>query len=103
MGSRVTGTNTIHFIPKSEIPPDRAITYGKFVCELKPHKEEKERTRLTVGGNLIEYPGNASSPTADLTTLKTHANSVISMPKAKMVCWDIENFTSTPRSTAPNT
>ena len=92
VGTRIPGTNTITFIAKAEVPPGRSVTYGKFVCELKPNKQEKERTRLTVGGNLVDYPGNASSPTADLTTLKTHANSVISTPKAQMVCWDIENF-----------
>jgi len=92
VGSRLPGTNTIVFIPKNMVPEDRTCTYGKFVCELKPHKAEKERTRLTVGGNLVFYPGNASSPTADLTTLKLHINSVLSTPGAKMVCWDLENF-----------
>jgi hypothetical protein len=31
------------------------VTYGSFVVDIKNHKEEKERTRLTVGGNQIEY------------------------------------------------
>ncbi len=26
------------------------MTYGSFSCDYKPNKEEKERTRLTVGG-----------------------------------------------------
>jgi hypothetical protein len=34
----------------------------------KFHKEEKERTRLTIGGDQIEYPGNKSTHTAGLTT-----------------------------------
>jgi hypothetical protein len=33
------------------------VTYGLFVVDIKDHKEEKERTRLTVGGDQIEYPG----------------------------------------------
>jgi hypothetical protein len=31
---------------------------GSFVVDIKEHKEEKERTRLTVGGDQIEYPGD---------------------------------------------
>ena len=48
----VKGENTVVFIPKSKVPKDKKVTYGKTVCKMKPEKEEKERTRLTVGGNL---------------------------------------------------
>ena len=51
----VKGKNTVMFIPKSIVPKDKKITYGKLVCEMKPEKEEKERTRLTVGGNLLNF------------------------------------------------
>jgi hypothetical protein len=50
-------TNTIRFIRRSNIPKGRKVTYGSFVVDIKDHKEEKERTRLTVGGDQIEYPG----------------------------------------------
>ena len=48
VGTRINGTNTIFFIGKHEVPADRRrdITYGKFVCEYKPNKDEKERTRI---------------------------------------------------------
>jgi hypothetical protein len=46
------------------------VTYGTFVVDIKDHKEEKERTRLTVRGDQIEYPGNKSTQTAGLTTEK---------------------------------
>jgi hypothetical protein len=38
--------------------------------DIKDHKEEKERTRLTVGGDQIEYPGDKSTRTAGLNTAK---------------------------------
>jgi hypothetical protein len=38
----------------------------------------KRRTRLTVGGDQIEYPGDKSTRTAGLTTEKILINSVIS-------------------------
>ena len=55
-------------------------------------KKEPERTRLTVGGNLIDFPGDVSTPTADTTTAKLIINSTISTPGAKYMCGDIKNF-----------
>ena len=34
-----------------------------------------------VGGNIIDYPGDASAPTADTTTEQIVRNSVASTPK----------------------
>jgi hypothetical protein len=53
--NRFYNTNTIRFIQWSDIPKGRKVTYGSFVVDIKDHKEEKERTRLTVGGDQIEY------------------------------------------------
>ena len=35
----VKGTNTVMFIPKSKVPKDKKVTYGKIVCEMKPKKK----------------------------------------------------------------
>jgi hypothetical protein len=75
---RLYNTNTIRFIRRSAIPKGRKVTYGSFVVDIKDHKEEKERARLTVGGDKIEYPGEKSTRTAGLTTAKILINSVIS-------------------------
>jgi hypothetical protein len=72
------GTNTIFFINKHDVPANRVVTSGRIVVDTRPQKEEKERTRLSVGGNLIDYPGDVSSKTADLSTAKILFNSVIS-------------------------
>jgi hypothetical protein len=45
----IPGTDTCFFIKLTNIPKDRHITYGKIVCDYKPHKRENERVRLTVG------------------------------------------------------
>jgi hypothetical protein len=68
------------------------VTYGSFEVDIKDHKEEKERTRLTVGGDQIEYPGDKSSRTAGLTTAKILINSAISTLGAKFLVIDIKNF-----------
>jgi hypothetical protein len=54
--NRLYNTNTIRFIQRSNIPKGRKVTYISFVVDIKDHKEEKDRTRLTVGGDQIEYP-----------------------------------------------
>lgn len=92
VGNRIKGTDTIKFIPISAIPRGRTVTYARFVCELRPQKAEVERTRLTVGGNLVDYPGDVSTSTADLTTSKILWNSVLSTPNAKYMCADVKNF-----------
>jgi len=57
MPGRVEGTNTIFFIRKSDIPADRQgdVTYVGYVINYRPEKEEKERLRMSVGGNWIKY------------------------------------------------
>jgi hypothetical protein len=89
---RVTGTDTIMFIRADQVPKGSTVTYGRFVCDVRPHKDETERTRLTVGGNLINYPYSVSTKTADLTTTKLLFNSVVSTPNAKYMCMDVKNF-----------
>jgi hypothetical protein len=90
--NRLYNTNKIRFIRRSNIPKGRKVTYGSFVVDIKDHKEEKECTRLTVGGDQIEYPGDKSTRTAGLTTAKILINSVISTLGAKFLVIDIKKF-----------
>ena len=82
IGDRETGTNTIYFIAKEDIPFDRLgdVTYGSFVCTHRPTKADPHRTRLTVGGDRIRYGGEVGTPTADITLVKILFNSVLSTP-----------------------
>ena len=92
VGGRIEGTNTIFFIHPSKIPKTRTATYARFVCDYRPQKTEKERTRITVGGNLINYPGDVSTRTADITTAKLLFNSTISDVMARFMGLDIKNY-----------
>jgi hypothetical protein len=90
---QVTGTNTIFFIHKNKILPGRIATYARFVCTLRPEKAEQNRTRLTVGGNLItDYTGETSTNTAGLELVKLHWLSVLSTKNSKYMTMDIGNF-----------
>ncbi len=55
-----TTIETIIFINKHQIPMNRQgdITYGGTVCDMHKGKKDKHCTRLTMGGNLINYPGD---------------------------------------------
>jgi hypothetical protein len=37
----IPGTDTCFFIKLTNIPKDRKITYGKIVCDYKPHKNKR--------------------------------------------------------------
>jgi hypothetical protein len=89
---RLYKTNTIKFIRKSDIPPGRKDTYGSFVVDIKEHKEETGRTRLTVGCDQVTYPGDKSTCTAGITTAKILINSVISTKGARFLVVAIKNI-----------
>ena len=88
----VDATNTIFFIPVTKVPRNKRPTYARFVCSFHPQKPEPYRTRLTVGGNLIDYPGNLSMKVADMTTFKILVNSTLSTPGAKWLGLDVKNY-----------
>jgi hypothetical protein len=94
VGNRVKGTNTIYFIHKREVPPDRFkdVTYLKFVCNVRPEKDDPNCTRATFGGTDIHYPDDCGTPTADLLLIKILLNSVISTPSARFANADLSNF-----------
>jgi hypothetical protein len=74
----IPGTDTCFFIKLTNVPKYRKITYGKIVCDYKPHKKEKERVRLTVGGNRLDYSSDITTSTANITTFKILISSTLS-------------------------
>jgi hypothetical protein len=79
---------------KWEIPADRLkdVTYIKFVCNIQTEKKDPNRTRATMGGNLINYPDDVDIPTANLLLIKIFLNSIISTQGAKFAGADLANF-----------
>ena len=89
------GTNTCVILDHNEIaniPKHKTVTYAQIVVDYRSQKEDPNRVRITVGGNLISYPHELTTRTADLTTFKTLANSTISMPGAQFAAADAGNF-----------
>ena len=90
----VKGNNAINFIPRHRIPKGKKVAYANMVCDHRPLKKEKFRVRLTLGGDVLEYDGNASSPAASLLEAKLLINSTISDAHlgAKFMSIDLKDF-----------
>jgi hypothetical protein len=89
------GTDSIFVMTHDDIrhiPTDCTITYARVVVNFRPQKTDPHRVRITAGGNLINYPGELTTKTADLITSKLMWNSVLSTKGAKYMCLDIKNF-----------
>ena len=79
---------------KSEVPQDifKDLTCVKFVCDICPTKSDPNGTRLTVGGDIINYPGGFDTPSSDMLLMKMLVNSVISKTGAKYMIVYINIF-----------
>ena len=93
-GKIIEGTNTFFAIKFENIPKDRLneICYTSVVCEVRPGKKDPNRTRITICGTNVCYPGDVGTNTASLELFKLMSNSVLSRKGAKYVWFDIEIF-----------
>ena len=87
-------TNTFKLIKLTEIPQDRRyeICHSMVMCKVKLHKEDPNRTRITVASSQIFYPRNVGTPTGSLDLVKLIINSVLSRCNAGFVSFDLKNF-----------
>ena len=67
-------------------------TYTRVVVNYWPQKEDPNRIRIMVGGNLITYKGDTSTRTADLTMSKLLWNSILSTDGAWCMRLDLKKF-----------
>jgi hypothetical protein len=90
------GTNAIFVMAHDEIrhalAAKKIFTHANPVVDCQPQKDDPHRIRITAGGNLIDYDGNASVCMANLDTEKLHWNSVISTENARYMCLDIKKI-----------
>jgi hypothetical protein len=62
------------------------------VIDHRPQKDDPNRVRITVGGNLIDYPFELTTLTANMVSSKILWNSVISTKDARFAGADIKNM-----------
>jgi hypothetical protein len=73
------GMNLIFVMMHAEIQnilKNPTVTYACIVVNLCPQNADPHCIWIMAGGNLINYPGESSTRTADLTTSKLMWNSV---------------------------
>ena len=94
MPGLVEDTNTMFLIEKQYIPVNRwkDVTYGRVVVDYCPDKSDPYRTRLTVGGDRVNYPGYCGTSTVSLTTVKLLLNRIFSTINARFMTIDIKDF-----------
>jgi hypothetical protein len=88
----IQGTNTCLFFYLTNIPKERQITYGKILCDYKPHKKENKWAILTVGGERSDYSGEVATSTADITTFKILVNSTLYTENVEMMMMVIKYY-----------
>ena len=74
----IRGNNAFTCLSKEEVSHSKKVAYANMVCNYRPLKEGKYRVRLTIGGDVLYYHNNKSSPAALLLEVKLLLNSVIS-------------------------
>ena len=68
---------------KEMLDKGKKPTCARIVVDFRPQKEDPNRVRITVGGNLIKYPGEVTTRAADLTSTKMMWNTVSSTEGAR--------------------
>ena len=86
------GSDTINSIQRMNVPIGKKTTYVRFCCDIWLQIDDINGTRLTVGGDRLEFDGKTSTETAKLETIKTHLNSKISTKDTKYPAANMRNF-----------
>ena len=63
-----------------------------MVCLVLPEKYDPKRTRITIGGNHICYPGDVGTKTASLDLVRIVINIALYSKDAKYVTFNIYSF-----------
>ena len=86
MAGQVEGTHTTFFIEKKDIPTAcwRDVTYDRVMVNNRPENQDPNRTRISVGGDRVNYPRYCGTPMVDLLTVKLLLNIIVSTTGANL-------------------
>jgi hypothetical protein len=87
-------TYTYFIIDYHDIPAHKRkeICHTMVVCGVRPDKDDPDRTRITIGGNRICFPGDVGTNTTSLELFKLLLNSVLSCKGTCFSSIDLKNF-----------
>ena len=86
------GMDLFNWIHRAQVPHNKKVPYLHYTVDIRPEKSKIHQTRITAGGNRLDYHGNVSMHTTSMETIKTHWNSVVSTPNARYCTGDISNM-----------
>jgi hypothetical protein len=88
------GTNMVVFIRLDNVLIERCkdVTYKRMCINYCLEKADPNCACITVGGNHITCPGNCSTPTMDMVTVKIHLNSAVSTKGACYCKFSLKDF-----------
>jgi len=78
------------------IPSNIVITYARIFVDFRPQKKDPNHVRIIASGNTIDYSGELTARTANLTTSKILWNSVLSTKDAKFMGIDTSEYVKVP-------
>ena len=90
--NNIKGISVLNWIPKSDVPVNKKVTYPRYTVAKRPEKEEQNQTRITCGSDVLDYFGDVTTHTASMETIKIHCNSVLSTSGAKYYTSNISNM-----------
>ena len=90
--NNIEGLGVLNWIQRGAVPHHKKVTYPRYTVAERPEKEESDRTRITCGGDQLDYFGDVTTHTASMETIKIHWNSVLSTSNAKYCTGDISNM-----------
>ena len=71
---------------------NRVTAHMRVAADIRPHKPDPLRVRITIVGGKIELDYDVGIPTADLSTAKILINSTLSTPGAKWFGFNLVNM-----------
>ena len=74
------------------MPRNKRKTYARYMVAYRPEKDEPYRTRITAGGDQLEYHWDVSTQVSTMETFKLLVNSTISTQGAWMCIGDNSNM-----------
>eukprot|EP00536_Pseudo-nitzschia_multiseries_P014225 jgi/Psemu1/37964/gm1.37964_g len=76
--NHIEGMDVLDWIKRCDVPIHKKVTYPRYIVAIRPEKVDPYRTRITAGGDQLEYHGEVST--------------VVCTPEAKYCTGDISNM-----------
>ena len=87
--STISSMQTLHIFHPAAIPKDQTVAYIQIIVDICP---QNSVPKCDHQWRISQVPGEATTQTADFTTVKLHLNSIVSKPHGKFCGIDINNL-----------